>query len=117
GIAPPGAVEVAVLRQLPPGVPEPLARRRIARAHLAAQQAADTFRRVADGALEPGVEGLAEEPILDVAGRDLEDGIDARLHRALPQQVGAEGVDGPDGSGFQPLESGGEAAALFVRGA
>ena len=114
---PPGAGKVAMLGKIPSRLPEQLARRRLARAHLAPQQPAHAFRRIGDGPLEPGVERLIEQAVLLFAGGDLEDGIDARLDRPLPQQVGAEGVDGADGRRLQPFQRSGQAIALLEGGA
>jgi len=106
-----------MLGKIPSRLPEQLARRRLARAHLAPQQPAHAFRRIGDGPLEPGVERLIEQAVLLFAGGDLEDGIDARLDRPLPQQVGAEGVDGADGRRLQPFQRSGQAIALLEGGA
>ena len=113
----PGAREVAMFGEVPPRLPEQLARRRLPRAQLAPQQPAHPFRRIGDGPLEPGVERLIEQAVLLFAGGDLEDRIDARLDRPFPQEVGAEGVDGADGRRLQAFQRSGQAIALLGAGA
>ncbi len=114
-VAPPRAVEVTVLGQVHPGAPQELARRRVVAAHLAPQEPPHALGRVADDALEPGVERLAEKPLLLLARGDVEDRVDARLHRPLAQQVGAERMDGADGRHFESSQRRGEALALLGR--
>ena len=115
-IPPPGAVEIAVLDQIAPGLPQQLARRHVAGPDLAPQEAPYAFGRIADDALEPGFERLVEEPLLLFTGRDREYRIDPRLDRPLAQQVGAERVDGPDRRDLEHAERARQ-PPLFLRGA
>src|SRR5262249_19974776 len=54
--------------------------------------------------LEPSREGLVEQTILLVLGRDLEERIDLGLHRALAEDVRAERVDRSDPRRLELLE-------------
>src|SRR5262249_42248046 len=98
-IAAPRRVEVSMLDDLRGGVAQRLARR--AAAEPATQEAAHALGRVGERRLEPGGEGLADQPVGLLAGRDLEQRIDAGGYRLLAQEVRAERVDGADARGLQ----------------
>ena len=66
-------------------------------------------------ALEPAVEGAVEELVGNVFRRHLELRIDPGLDRPLAQEIGAEGVDGPDPGLLEPGECIGQALALGLR--
>ena len=114
--APPRSREVAVLGEVAPGLPEQLAGRRISGAHLSPQEPAHALQRRGDHPLEPAVEGLVEEPILLFSCGHFEHRIDAGFHGPFPEEVGAEGMDGTDGSGLQPFQGGRQPVALFDGG-
>ena len=97
----PGPFEVPPFRQLPGRAPQ--APRRAVAARLtergpvpAPERAPHARRRVVQGRLQPAVEHLPEQALRAAVVENLEPGVDAGLHGALPQQVGAECVDGAD---------------------
>ncbi len=109
----PGSVEVPVLRQLEPGAPKLLARRVVIAAAPSAKKSPHAFGRVANGPLEPRVECFPEDPVLRIAGGDLERWIDAGIDGPLAQEIRAEGVDGADRCDLQLAQGVGESLLLL----
>ena len=101
-LARPGAAEVAPLRQVESRAAQPLdgaVSVRLARTHRAArpaQRPANTFGRILEIRLQPGVEGLPEQPLRLSFSEHAEQRIDARFNRPLAKQVGAEAVNRAD---------------------
>ncbi len=122
-VATPGSGEVPVAAELPRGLAQGLpGAQAVAPARAAAEDAAHPLRRGAERLLEPGVEAVLEEPLGLLLGHDLEEWVDARLDRKLPEHVGAERVDGADARhlevperAIEVLPNGGRDAALVAR--
>src|SRR5262249_50953582 len=96
--APPGRREVAPLRQLPRRAAQAATRAVVRRATVSrlAKRAAHTRPRVGELVLEPALEDAREVTARDVLGRHLESRIHPGLDGSLAQQLGTEGVNGPD---------------------
>ena len=95
----PGCVEGPVVQQPQPGLLEDVERTHH-RVPAAPQQAGDPRSRGLELPVEEAAEDPVEEgPLLGVR-QDLEVRVHPRLDRALPQDGGAEGMDGPDGRFF-----------------
>ena len=108
-LARPGRLKIPPLGECVSSAPQPLDRpvlvdlARPRRPSAAAQRPPDTLGRVFEMALEPGVEGLAEQPLGLAFVEHPEQGIDACLHRSLAQQVGAKAVNRADVRFFEML--------------
>ena len=89
----------------------PGARRQIA----PPQQPAHPLARLVEDSLEPSLERRVEHLARNVFGRDFEHRIDARFHRPLAQQVGAERMNRSDPRFFELLERQVETRAPFAR--
>ena len=108
----PRRVERSVVQEPEAGLVEDVERTHH-RVPAAAQQAGDSRSRPLELPVHKTAEHPVEEgPLLGVR-QDLEVGIHPRLDRALPQDGGAEGMDGPDGRlldlgqrGFEPRSRG-----------
>jgi hypothetical protein len=90
-VAAPGGREITMLAEAHHRPAQQLARHDVFRAP--PQQAADALRRIGKDSLEPAIEGLVEESLRLLLGRDLEQRVDAGLDWALVQKVAAEGMD------------------------
>src|SRR5258707_470645 len=76
------------------------------------QRAPQPWRRFAQLALEPLVEGAIEKPRGLLLGEFLEGRIDARFDWTRAQNLGAEAMDGADGGFFERFQSVLEVRAL-----
>ena len=110
GAAGPRTAEVAPLRQVPCGAADPVDRRVLAR-HVAEalpdgspQSPADPLGWILELQLDPRAKRLVEQPLRLRLGQDLEERVDARLDRPLPQQLRAEPVDRADVCLLQRLQ-------------
>ena len=106
-----GAREVAPLRQLPGGAPQPIDRRVLPRRRRRSPARLDGAARGARLPADPAscawiqrAERLVEQPLGLRLGQDGEQRIDARFDRPLAQQLGAEAVDGADVRFFERLQ-------------
>src|SRR5271166_1517153 len=106
-LAAPRSIVVAPLDQLLPSKLQLLEGRRIVPGippSQSSERAPQTRRRLIQPLFEPG----AKSPLIQTAALLLVQffkcRIDTRLHRPLPQNLRAEGMDGADGSLFQATE-------------
>src|SRR5207249_4633232 len=74
----------------------------------------DSLRRISEGPLEPGFEGLIQQPLGFPLLGDLEERVDSRLERPLAEEIRAEGVDRADPCELEVAESRLEAGFLLA---
>ena len=99
----PARPEVAPLDQLPASRPQPLDRPIVVASPPGSGDRAERRRErrtpsgvILQGALQPGVERFGVQAARFALGQDAEERVDARLDRALAQQVGAKAMNGAD---------------------
>ena len=107
----PVAGEVAPPGQLPRRVAKTIDRTIVAAERRATQRTPDACRRIGELLLQPAPERVVEQPRRRRLGQDLEERVDAGLHRPLAEQLGAESMDGADVRFFQPGQRGIEQTA------